>query len=267
MTAEWEQLKRDCAEWITPEQLDELAAKIQPFKTDVRTVLLELAQRFDRGSRFGRALRMMNKYRDAAGTLYPMTAAVPIGCVRFMFEAGLKGESEEDIERKLEKHMRPHEDEAIARWQASQNMGFFAYARSSKELQGQQQSTEKATEYVRKYAESLRTGAAFEDPDDPSVSEATKWLRKRKTAFAVNRFQSKKNAVAFVDALYAAASPRVVIENINDNHADSMTVHLPEGAAERREIFRVINEIGRPDTEDGGPINDDGGKHVGLWWD
>lgn len=266
MTAEWEQLKRECAEWITPEQLDELASHIEPFKKDVRTVLLELAERFDRGSRFGRAIRMINQYRDPAGALFPMTAAVPIGCVRFMFEGGLKGESEEDVERKLETYMRPPQDASSGRWQASQNMGFFAYARSAKELRSMRRSDEKTKEWVRKYAESLEKKTHFEDPDDPSVCEARKWLRKRKVMFASNRFQTKKDAVAFVEALYAAGAPRVLIENIDDHHADSMTVHLPDDASSRTEIFRIINDIGRPDTE-GGPTVDDGKKHVGLWWD
>lgn len=108
----------------------------------------------------------------------------------------------------------------------------------------------------------------------PSVAEARKWLRgnRNPSAFASNRFATTANALAFVDALYAAGAAKVMAENINDTdgaggpYADSMLVYLPSDPAKRAAVFQVINEIGRPDT-DGGPFMDDGEETAGLWWD
>ena len=119
-----------------------------------------------------------------------------------------------------------------------------------------------------------RARALVDDANDDSTAEAGKWLRgnRNRAPFAANRFGPTGAALEFVEALYAAGATRVMVENIVDTtdegggYADSMKVFLPKSAAQRKEIFRVINEIGCPDT-DGGPLEDDGEPSVGLWWD
>ncbi len=275
MTEEWEQLKKDCAVWIPPAAMDALADAIPAAKVDTRTLLLELARRFGRGSRFGRALRVMNDYRDSAtGGFHPMSSVVPVGCVRFMFEAGRPEDGEDDVERKLRQHLRPDIDASMTRWWANTRMGSFANARSAVEVRETQRAHEDAHRHSREFDAALKAGPTFESPDDSSVAEARAWLRKRNVDFATNRFHgSRRDAAAFVDALYAAGARRVVIANIHEDaddpsgkYADSMTIYLPDDTMQRNEIVRIINAVGQPDTEDG-PITDTGDSSIGLWWD
>ena len=275
MTHEWEELTRDLAPWIAPDALERLVEALPPGpvrKIDSRTLLLELAQRFGRGSRLGRALRVMNDYRAPTGEYHPMSGTVLIGAVRFMYEAGGRSVSEGDLEHKLQKHLNPQVDPRFSAWEADQTMGFFAYARTAAEVRAQQRSSERAAEWAANYVKARAEKRHFESADDPSVAEARKWLRGRQHSLASNRFQKPKEALAFVEALYAAGAPRVVIENINNDdgqpgaYADSMVVHLPSDPSQRLEILRIINEVGRPET-DGGPVTDSGTDSIGLWWD
>jgi hypothetical protein len=112
-------------------------------------------------------------------------------------------------------------------------------------------------------------------PQGPDEAEALEWLRgnANKSAFATNRFQGTGNAIKFVEALYAAGAPAVLVQNIQYDlgeagpYSDSMRVELPAAADGRRAVLAVINDIGRPETADGQPVSDDGEGQVSLWWD
>jgi hypothetical protein len=63
--------------------------------------------------------------------------------------------------------------------------------------------------------------------------------------------------VTFVEALYAAGATNVAIGNIlmlpNDRwapYADMLLVELPADHAQRREVFDLVEKIGRRDDED-----------------
>jgi hypothetical protein len=106
-------------------------------------------------------------------------------------------------------------------------------------------------------------------------AEAREWLRENRnpSAFATNRFSNTTQALDFVDQLYTAGALRAMIENIcvlraeeEGPYADSLTVILPGDSAQRRDIFRLIEEVGRPDNGDA-PFLDGGQESVLLWWD
>jgi hypothetical protein len=105
--------------------------------------------------------------------------------------------------------------------------------------------------------------------------EALEWLRANPnpSLLATNRFSAPDEAVTFVEALYAAGATSVVIGNIlmlpNDRwapYADMLLVDLPADHAQRREVFDLVETIGRPDDEDE-PLIDYGQSTIRLWWD
>jgi hypothetical protein len=105
--------------------------------------------------------------------------------------------------------------------------------------------------------------------------EALEWLRvnPNPSPLATNRFSSPAEAVAFVEALYAAGATNVVIGNIlmlpNDRwapYADMLLVDLPADRAQRCKVFELVEKIGRPDGEDE-PLIDGGQSTIRLWWD
>jgi hypothetical protein len=112
-------------------------------------------------------------------------------------------------------------------------------------------------------------------PDDGEGPEALGWLRANPnpSALATNRFSTTEHAVRFVEALYAAGATTVAIHDIvmlpTDNWApygETLLVDLPEDRAQRREVFDLVEEIGRPDDQDG-PVIDCGQSTIRLWWD
>ena len=91
------------------------------------------------------------------------------------------------------------------------------------------------------------------------MPEASAWLRANwsRSALATNRFGGTKAAIEFVEQLYAAGAAAVAIDNIVmlPNHdwtpyADTLIVRLPVDAARRRELFELMEHVGKPD-EDG----------------
>jgi hypothetical protein len=105
--------------------------------------------------------------------------------------------------------------------------------------------------------------------------EALEWLRANPnpSLLATNRFSAPDEAVTFVEALYAAGATNVVIGNIlmlpNDRwapYADMLLVDLLADHAQRREVFDLVEKIGRRDEEDE-PLIDCGQSTIRLWWD
>lgn len=112
-------------------------------------------------------------------------------------------------------------------------------------------------------------------PSHERGPEALEWLRANPnpSPLATNRFSTRDEAVTFVEALYAAGATDVEIGNIlmlpNDRwapYADALVVALPADHAQRREVFELVEQIGRPDDE-GKALVDCGQSTIRLWWD
>lgn len=106
--------------------------------------------------------------------------------------------------------------------------------------------------------------------------EALEWLGAtwNRSAFATNRFGTTRQALEFVQQLYAAGTTNVTVDNILflPNHdwtpyADTLVVTLPADQSMRRELFELIEQVGRPDEGDDESLIDDGQQSVRLWWD
>ena len=104
--------------------------------------------------------------------------------------------------------------------------------------------------------------------------EALEWLRANHnpSPLATTRFSTRDEAVTFVEALYAAGATDVEIGNIlmlpNDRwapYADTLVVALPADHAQRREVFELVEQIGRPGDE--GKALDCGQSTIRLWGD
>ena len=116
--------------------------------------------------------------------------------------------------------------------------------------------------------------------DYEGMPEAAEWLRANwgSSALATNRFGTTARAVKFVEQLYTAGAKMVAIDNIMmlPNHdwspyADTLIVDLPEDPARRRELFELMEHVGRPDEDGGTSIAelfiDCGQRSIRLWWD
>jgi hypothetical protein len=106
--------------------------------------------------------------------------------------------------------------------------------------------------------------------------DAAGWLRANwsDSAFATNRFGTTTRAREFVEQLHSAGATGVWIDNIMmlPNHhwtpyADTLLVDVPEDSAKRRELFELMEHVGRPDEDGGEVLMDHGQKQVRLWWD
>lgn len=111
-----------------------------------------------------------------------------------------------------------------------------------------------------------------------AVSEASAWLRANwnQHAFAVNRFDTTMNAIAFVGELYALGATHVCIDNavMLPNHdwipyADTLLVGVPEDQEQRSALFDFMKNVAKPDDDRGDDhsLIDCGQKEVRLWWD
>jgi hypothetical protein len=261
MTPEWEQFCRDVSAWIDPVDLNRWADAVTTPSFNPRVTLLKTSQSVGISSRFGRALKLLDAFRNNNGEHEAVTWNIVVGAVKYLCWYGTNLTEDQVVEKFCERNLKPHRefvDQGIPdqTWQIND---FFlnpvASSRNPEELQA----------VVRSLS---GNGGA-----DDSVAEAREWLRKNPnpSALATNRFQTTAVAIEFVEALYAAGATRVVADNINEDSAagtysDSLTVHLPKAKAKRTKIFQVINELGRPET-DGGPVEDEGEDTVGLWWD
>jgi hypothetical protein len=126
----------------------------------------------------------------------------------------------------------------------------------------------------------LEQELAVLDPPSPARAhevrdgdpEAREWLASAGPApLAGNRFADAVEAIAFVDALYAAGAARVVIasEKIRREaeglYADALRVALPADVRTRRAVLMLVN---REVREEGfTPYRDQGQPSVLLWWD
>jgi hypothetical protein len=111
------------------------------------------------------------------------------------------------------------------------------------------------------------------------LAEASTWLGANwsPSAFASNRFGTTQAAIAFVEQLYAAGAEAVAIDNVMmlpdhdwTPYADTLIVKLPEEASRRRDLFDLMEHVGKPDED--GPdfadlLIDSGQDRVRLWWD
>lgn len=113
-------------------------------------------------------------------------------------------------------------------------------------------------------------------PDYELGPDAAEWLRANWTAsaFATNRFRITNEAVEFVQQLYAAGAMTVRVANIMflpahnwAPYADTLIVTLPEDAARRRDLFDVMEHVGKPDQSAGEELVDSGQASIRLWWD
>ena len=115
-------------------------------------------------------------------------------------------------------------------------------------------------------------------PDYQGGPEARAWLRANHhpNPFATNRFGTRERALQFVEQLYTAGATFVSIDGILmlPNHnwapiADTLIVDLPEDHEKRRDVFELMEQVGRPDEHDeiDQPLLDSGQKAVRLWWD
>ena len=121
------------------------------------------------------------------------------------------------------------------------------------------------------YASDHESEYATVKPTDP---EALEWLRQAdpETGLAGNRFDSAEEGARFIESLYAAGAVKVVIttESIQpvsatQHHADAIRVVLPDDAAKRVELFRILN---REVKEEGFDLEVDSGQPVFyMWWD
>jgi hypothetical protein len=114
---------------------------------------------------------------------------------------------------------------------------------------------------------------------DYTGPEALEWLRTAPNgddnAFASNRFQGTENAIRFVECLYAAGAPRIIVEGESirdegggDMYADALVVQLPEDPAARSRVVRICKP--EYDREEGVISSDEeweSGDCVFLWWD
>lgn len=119
------------------------------------------------------------------------------------------------------------------------------------------------------------TAPSWQDYEGP---EALDWLRTAPNAddnaFASNRFGDTATAIRFVEALYAAGAPRVIVnqENIVDEggdlYADALVVLLPQDPVARS---RVVEICKRESDREAGSASNDGEwtnlECVFLWWD
>jgi hypothetical protein len=116
-------------------------------------------------------------------------------------------------------------------------------------------------------------------PQDLAGSEAKGWLKQNKneSALASNRFGYTKEAIKFVDALYAAGAPLVIVpkSSITDDpdtleieggpYADALIVKLPTDAGPRQKVEAICaRELDKEGSSLGDASSD---EYVFLWWD
>ena len=109
--------------------------------------------------------------------------------------------------------------------------------------------------------------------------EALSWLRENKneSALASNRFGETRNAVRFVEELYASGARLVIVpgESINSDddfvsgeggpYADALFVNLPDDEDKRRAVIAICQ---RELKREGFKLEEGmSGEQIYLWWD
>jgi len=109
-------------------------------------------------------------------------------------------------------------------------------------------------------------------PEDYDGPEALGWLRsnRNEAALAVNHFGTTEAARRFVEELYAAGAPRVIIaeNSIQEDddlgpYADAIVVFLPES----RPACEVLCRRCERELDEPAAIDADDPNPVFLWWD
>ena len=108
-------------------------------------------------------------------------------------------------------------------------------------------------------------------PQPPA--EARSWLRTNpdRSAFATNRFGETKNAIAFVEALYARGATEVLVHNPGldsdgDPYADTLVVVCGD-PHRRHDMLQFCEEEGPGDEPPGDSTIDATNGGFRLWWD
>lgn len=106
---------------------------------------------------------------------------------------------------------------------------------------------------------------------------AKDWLgsNRNPSALATNRFGPTGNAIAFVEALFAAGATNVYVAEPLDEperveaeggpYADTLIVEFPDSQPERQALLRIIGEEARAQGAE--PPQDRGQRLELLWWD
>ena len=106
----------------------------------------------------------------------------------------------------------------------------------------------------------------------PAV-EARSWLRTNpnRSAFATNRFGETRNAITFVDALYACGYTEVLVDNSGvdsdgDPYAETLVV-VSDDPRRRHHIQQFCEEEGPGQVPPGDFTIDAPNGGFRLWWD
>lgn len=109
--------------------------------------------------------------------------------------------------------------------------------------------------------------------------EALQWLNNNANpyAFAGNRFDETKDAIAFVEKLYKAGAEEVRVSGIYDEperikeeggaYADTLIVKLPKDKNQRTEIFKIYNDELKNEFGEEENYEDQGERTLVFWWD
>jgi hypothetical protein len=110
----------------------------------------------------------------------------------------------------------------------------------------------------------------------PDRAEVRAWLamNKREHPLAVNHFWQRADAERFVEDLYAAGAPCVMVENIAYHDeaewggptSDALSVDLPSDADARAQVFALCNAHCMADSSMGALFVDEGQPALYLWW-
>jgi len=107
--------------------------------------------------------------------------------------------------------------------------------------------------------------------------EAKDWLNENKNAFplASNRFNSKEDALKFVDNLYKNGAQGVYVINVyqdsrtikdeNGPYADTLVVKLPPDKDNRKKLFDIYTDETKREGFD--TVSDFGQSELLFWWD
>ncbi len=108
--------------------------------------------------------------------------------------------------------------------------------------------------------------------EKPGQKEARSWFSSganAKRSRSLGRFRSERSAVAFIESLYAAGTPEVIVPGIyrdkrGNEFADGLLVRLPRSKAVRGCIRRLCATLRRRSLGVVQPDRDDGETHLYL---
>lgn len=115
------------------------------------------------------------------------------------------------------------------------------------------------SESLRKYRQAIETGP-----------EAAEWVRRPDTILAGNRFETKAEAIAWVNEAYKAGATHIAIDpesiaNYGDGSSSALVLSLPEDAGKRAAVLELCRREVARDGMTLGPETRHG--FVSMWWD